>query len=52
MFRRVPCIDKLEQLTDFRPATKLPEVIDRVAAYHKRKKEFASAPKVAAQAIA
>jgi UDP-glucose 4-epimerase len=52
MFRRVPCLDKLEQLTGFRPAIKLPEVIDRVAAYHNRKKVFAGSPKVAAQAIA
>ena len=52
MFRRVPCIDKLEKLTGFRPATKLPEIIGRVAAYQNRKKEFASAPKAAARAIA
>ena len=52
MFRRVPCLDKLEHLTGFRPATKLPEVIDQVAAYQNRKKEFVSAPKNAAKAIA
>jgi UDP-glucose 4-epimerase len=52
MFRRVPCLAKLEQLTNFRPTTKLPEVIDRVAAYQNRKKELVSAPKVAARAIA
>ena len=52
MFRRVPCLAKLEHLTGFRPAIKLPEVIDRVAAYQNRKKEFVSAPKVAARAIA
>jgi UDP-glucose 4-epimerase len=52
MFRRVPCLDKLEQLTGFRPSTKLPEVIDRVAAYQNRKKEFVGGPNVAAQAIA
>jgi UDP-glucose 4-epimerase len=52
MFRRVPSLDKLEQLTNFRPAIKLPEVIDRVAAYQNRKKEFVSAPNVAARAIA
>ena len=40
MFRRVPCLDKLERLTGFRPTTALPEIIDRVAAYHRRKKEF------------
>jgi UDP-glucose 4-epimerase len=52
MFRRVPCLDKLEQLTGFRPSTKLPEVIDRVAEYQNRKKEFVGAPNVAARAIA
>jgi UDP-glucose 4-epimerase len=52
MFRRVPCLDKLERLTGFRPAPNLPEVIDRVAAYHNRKKEFVGAPKVAVKAIA
>lgn len=52
MFRRVPCLDKLERLTGFRPATKLSEVIDRVAANQNRKKEFVGAPNVAAQAIA
>ena len=40
MFRRVPCLDKLEQLTGFRPAAKLPEIIDRVAAYQSRKKQL------------
>src|ERR1700690_16934 len=40
MFRRIPCLDKLERLTGFRPATPLTEIIDRVAAYHLRKKEF------------
>ncbi len=44
MFRRVPCLDKLEQLTGFRPTAKLPEIIDRVAAYQSRKKEFVGAP--------
>ena len=52
MFRRVPSLAKLEQLTNFRPAIKLPEVIDRVAAYQNRKKEFVGGPKVAARAIA
>ena len=52
MFRRVPCLAKLEHLTGFRPAIKLPEVIARVAAYQNRKKEFVSGPKAAARAIA
>ena len=48
MFRRVPCLDKLERLTGFRPKTTLPEIIDRVAAYHSRKKDFVGAPREAA----
>ncbi len=52
MFRRVPCLDKLTHLTGFCPATKLPEIIDRVAAYQTRKKEFVGVPREAARAIA
>ena len=48
MFRRVPCLDKLERLTGFRPTTALPEIIDRVAAYHGRKRQFAAVPRVTA----
>ena len=48
MFRRVPCLDKLEQLTGFRPSAKLPEIIDRVTAYQSRKKEFVGASREAA----
>ncbi len=44
MFRRVPCLDKLERLTGFRPTTPLPEIIDRVAAYHARKKAIRWSP--------
>ena len=33
MFRRVPCVDKLESLTGFRPQTPLPEIVDRVVSY-------------------
>jgi UDP-glucose 4-epimerase len=33
MQRRVPSLRKLERLTDFRPRTALPEIIDRVAAH-------------------
>jgi len=33
MMRRVPCVDKLNALTGFRPRTSLNEIIDRVAAY-------------------
>ena len=33
MFRRVPCLDKLESLTGFRPRMALPEIVDRVISY-------------------
>src|SRR5712675_3230588 len=52
MFRRVPCLDKLERLTGFRPTTTLPEIIDRVAAYHGRKKQFVAVPRETANIIA
>ena len=31
MLRRVPCLEKLERLTAFRPATPLSKIIDRVS---------------------
>jgi UDP-glucose 4-epimerase len=52
MFRRVPCLDKLQQLTGFCPATRLPEIIDRVVAHLNRKKEFLGAPREAANTAA
>ena len=52
MFRRVPCLDKLERLTGFRPSTPLPEIIDRVAAYHSRKKQFVAVPRETVNIIA
>jgi UDP-glucose 4-epimerase len=39
MHRRVPSLLKLERLTDFRPQTRLPEIIDRVAAYMNGRRE-------------
>ena len=39
MMRRVPCIEKLQTLTGFRPQTALNEIIDRVAAYFQSKPE-------------
>src|ERR1700723_3294624 len=33
MMRRVPCVDKLEGLTGFRPRTTLNEIIDRVSTF-------------------
>jgi UDP-glucose 4-epimerase len=46
MMRRVPCVDKLEALTGFRPRTPLTEIIDRVAAFFQQKAE--PAPRAAA----
>jgi UDP-glucose 4-epimerase len=37
MMRRVPSIDKLYELTSFRPQTSLNEIIDRVAAFFQHK---------------
>ena len=39
MMRRVPCVDKLQALTGFRPQTSLNEIIDRVTAYFQSKSE-------------
>jgi nucleoside-diphosphate-sugar epimerase len=52
MFRRVPCLDKLKRLTGFRPTAKLPEIIDRVAAYLSTKKEFVGARRQSANTAA
>jgi UDP-glucose 4-epimerase len=38
MFRRVPCVEKLELLTGFRPQTPLPEIVDRVVSYVESKR--------------
>ena len=43
MFRRVPALEKLEQLTRFRPSTPLHEIIDRVAAHFQAKRELVGA---------
>jgi UDP-glucose 4-epimerase len=52
MMRRVPCVDKLEALTGFRPRTSLTEIIDRVAAFFHQKAEptpaHAPSPRAAA----
>lgn len=39
MMRRVPCVDKLERLTGFRPATTLEEIIDRVSKHFEKKRD-------------
>jgi UDP-glucose 4-epimerase len=52
MFRRVPCLDKLEGLTGFCPSAGLPDIVDRVAGYQRRKKEFFAVPKETASSAA
>ncbi len=42
MMRRVPCLDKLERLTGFRPATSLEEIVDRVVKYFDQKQDVAA----------
>jgi len=39
MMRRVPCVEKLEALTGFRPRISLDEIIDRVAVHFQQKPE-------------
>jgi UDP-glucose 4-epimerase len=40
MMRRVPCLEKLERLTGFRPATSLEEIVDRVAKYFEKRQDL------------
>jgi UDP-glucose 4-epimerase len=49
MMRRVPCVDKLQALTGFRPQTSLNEIIDRVTTFF-RQEEEAAIPRAAASA--
>jgi UDP-glucose 4-epimerase len=42
MMRRVPCLDKLERLTGFRPATTLEKIIDRVTDHFTKKRDLVS----------
>ena len=39
MMRRVPCVEKLQALTGFRPQRSLNEIIDRVADYFQQRME-------------
>ena len=39
MMRRVPALEKLEALTNFRPSIPLPEIIDRLIEHTRRKEE-------------
>jgi len=47
MQRRVPALEKLEDLTGFRPRTTLPEIIDRVVAHFENKRELVGVPRAA-----
>ncbi len=49
MYRRVPCLEKLEKLTHFRPRTSLSEIIDRVVAYHRTKNDVVGPLRAAAR---
>jgi UDP-glucose 4-epimerase len=51
MLRRVPAIEKLVELTGFRPQTTLTEIIDRVIAYFLEKRAAAAAPRVALTSV-
>ncbi len=47
MARRVPSLEKLERLTGFRPATPLLEIVDRVIAHCRRRKDASlAAPRI------
>jgi UDP-glucose 4-epimerase len=52
MPRRVPSLEKLEELTGFRPATPLAEIIERVVGHFQRRREaaFVGAPEQTAVA--
>lgn len=43
MMRRVPCLEKLERLTGFRPRRPLEEIVDRVARYLAGKRQAVAA---------
>jgi nucleoside-diphosphate-sugar epimerase len=50
MQRRVPCLEKLERLTGFRPAKPLAEIVDSVVAHMQQRRELESAPRAFQQA--
>lgn len=52
MMRRVPCVDRLQALTGFRPQTPLNEIIDRVSEYFRQKSVLEGPCKVAAGSAA
>src|SRR6202790_194189 len=51
MMRRVPCVDKLESLTGFRPRTSLNEIIDRVTTFFREKQDPATPHAAARTAV-
>src|SRR5579862_9557786 len=53
MQRRVPCLDKLERLINFRPKTVLTEIIDRVVEYEQTRgqRQFSRPTRTAADVI-
>ncbi len=51
MMRRVPCVDKLQSLTGFRPETSLNEIIDRVTTFFREKQVSASPRATASSAV-
>jgi len=51
MARRIPCIEKLEALTSFRPRTPLTEIIDRVTSYFREKRAAAQTRPVAGSPV-
>jgi UDP-glucose 4-epimerase len=51
MQRRVPCIEKLESITGFRPRTSLVEIVDRVTAFFREKRAGAE-PRAAVGTVA
>jgi len=52
MMRRVPCVDRLQALTGFRPQTSLNEIIDRVSEHFRQKSVLEGPCKIAAGSAA
>jgi len=52
MPRRVPALEKLERLTNFRPATPLSQIIDRVAAHFQKTVRVELAPAASRASVA
>jgi len=50
MHRRVPALEKLQDLTGFRPRATLPEIVDRVVAHFEKKRDLVGAVGASRQA--